>query len=276
MRMAAACLLIAALAGCGGDGPRAAKRAPTPTPSPTAVPRPPTLAADLRATDARLRAAVDDWRRHGDPARPGVPAAVRKPALHQQAILRRLATHPRLARHTIARLHGRDRRAARDIVAAQAALHVLNAPQRTRRARRQIRLGPAEPAGALLRYYLAGRRRSGVPWTVLAAVNLVESHFGHLHNDSIAGAQGPMQFIPSTWATYGAGGDVHDPHDAILGAARFLHAAGAPGDIRAALYAYNPSPLYVKAVSRYAHVMAADPLAFYELYAWAPPVPARR
>jgi membrane-bound lytic murein transglycosylase B len=110
---------------------------------------------------------------------------------------------------------------------------------------------------------------------VLAAVNLVESDFGRLHNDSIAGAQGPMQFIPSTWATYGRGGDVHDPHDAILGAARFLRAAGAPADIPAALHAYNPSALYVTAVSRYADLIRRDPRAFYELYAWAPPVAAR-
>ena len=59
-----------------------------------------------------------------------------------------------------------------------------------------------------------------------------------------------MEFIPATWASYGRGGDVHDPRDAILGAARFLAAGGAAPDPRQALYRYNPSPLYVTAVSR--------------------------
>jgi membrane-bound lytic murein transglycosylase B len=234
------------------------------------------VAADLAATNARLRTAVDAWRRDGGPDRPGVPAAVAGPARHQQALLRRLALRPALAQRVSRRLPPADRRTARDVIAAQRALHVLNAPQRTKRARRQIRLGPASPAGRLMRFYREGERRSGVFWPVLAAVNFVESDFGRLRNDSIAGAQGPMQFIASTWATYGRGGDVHDPRDAILGAARFLRAAGAPADVPAALHAYNPSPLYVTAVSRYARIIAREPRAFYELYAWAPPVPRRR
>jgi membrane-bound lytic murein transglycosylase B len=76
-----------------------------------------------------------------------------------------------------------------------------------------------------------------------------------------------MQFIPSTWASYGRG-DVHDPHAAILAAARFLHAGGAPANERAALYRYNPSPLYVRAVEAYAGVIRRDRRGFEELYAW--------
>jgi Transglycosylase SLT domain len=82
--------------------------------------------------------------------------------------------------------------------------------------------------------------------------NYAESKFGRVVSASSAGAQGPMQFIPSTWAAYGLGGDVHDPHDAILGAANYLHASGAPADYRVALYHYNPVPEYVDAVMRYA------------------------
>ncbi len=90
------------------------------------------------------------------------------------------------------------------------------------------RTGTAAPAGELLRFYREARRRFGVPVHVLAAVNLVESAFGRLRNTSTAGAQGPMQFIPSTWAAYGMGGNIRDPRDAILGAANYLHASGAP------------------------------------------------
>ncbi len=64
-----------------------------------------------------------------------------------------------------------------------------------------------------------------------------------------------MKFIPSTWAAYGLGGDVHDAHDAILGAANYLHASGAPRNYRVALYHYNSVPAYVDAVMRYARQM---------------------
>src|SRR5262249_30237287 len=127
---------------------------------------------------------------------------------------------------------------------------------------------PALPAGVLHGYYLQAQRRFHVPWTVLAAVNQIETGYGRLQNESSAGAQGPMQFLPRTWRRYGLGGHVHDPHDAILGAANYLHASGAPGDLRTALYHYNPSTRYVDAVLRYAAVMQRDPDAFVALHSW--------
>jgi membrane-bound lytic murein transglycosylase B len=282
-RLTLIALAVLAATGCGGDDtptPRGAPpRPPHATPEPRAAAQvdlhsPAGIAAALTRAHAETARAVDAWRRSG--ANGDAPAAVQRPARAAQAIYHRLAARRRLALRVLARIGDRaTRREARDVIAAQSALHVLNAPQRTRRARRMIRLQAAEPAARLLAHYREGQRRSGVPWSVLAAVNLVESDFGRLRNDSIAGAQGPMQFIPSTWATYGGGGDVHDPRDAILGAARFLAAAGAPGDVRRALYAYNPSPLYVTAVRRYARSIAADPRAFYAFYAWRPPVPRR-
>jgi membrane-bound lytic murein transglycosylase B len=66
--------------------------------------------------------------------------------------------------------------------------------------------------------------------TLLAAVNLIDFDVGRVRNESVAGAQGPMQFVPATWRDYGRGGDVPDPHDAMLGVARFLAAAGARHD----------------------------------------------
>jgi membrane-bound lytic murein transglycosylase B len=77
-----------------------------------------------------------------------------------------------------------------------------------------------------------------------------------------------MQFLPSTWRAYGLGGNVHDPQDAILGAANYLRASGAPGDYRRALYAYNPASSYVEAVLRYAERMKRDRRAFYAYYSW--------
>jgi membrane-bound lytic murein transglycosylase B len=75
-----------------------------------------------------------------------------------------------------------------------------------------------------------------------------------------------MQFMPSTWASYGRG-DVHDPHQAILAAGRFLRAAGGADDERAALHRYNPSWAYVDAVHRYAGRIRRDPRAFRVFYA---------
>ena len=103
---------------------------------------------------------------------------------------------------------------------------------------------------------------------MLAAINFVESRFGRVRSSSVAGAQGPMQFLPATWRRYGLGGDVHDPHDAILGAANYLRANGAPGDYDSALYAYNHSRLYVDAILRYAGRIRHDRRAYYEYYAW--------
>jgi hypothetical protein len=77
-----------------------------------------------------------------------------------------------------------------------------------------------------------------------------------------------MQFLPSTWAIYGEGGDVHDDRDAIHGAARFLAASGAPADPYRALLRYNPTPRYARAVAAFAARMAADERAFLGYHGW--------
>jgi membrane-bound lytic murein transglycosylase B len=77
-----------------------------------------------------------------------------------------------------------------------------------------------------------------------------------------------MQFKLATWRAYGLGGDVNDPHDAILGAANYLAANGAVHRERDALWHYNPSSRYVDAVERYANSIARSPDAFYAYYSW--------
>jgi len=131
-----------------------------------------------------------------------------------------------------------------------------------------FRTGRAEPPERLLAYYREAQRRFGVGWHVLAAINFVETGFNKIRSSSSAGAQGPMQFLPSTWRAYGLGGSVHDPHDAILGAANYLRANGAPRDYSRALYAYNPSGLYVDAVLAYARQIRRDLRAFHAFYNW--------
>jgi soluble lytic murein transglycosylase-like protein len=217
----------------------------------------------LVRTHADLIAGIDGWLRSAKPS-PAPPPDVTLNALFEQRIYRSLARNDRLARAALARLPQPLAQAARDVVSAHRELFRITPPISSRR----IRTGPAEPPGALLGYYREGERRFRVSWRVLAAVDFVESAFDKLRSRSAAGAQGPMQFIPATWRAYGLGGDVHDPHDAILGAANYLHANGAPGDLRRALHHYNPSAEYVDAVLRYARRLGADRRAFYELYSW--------
>jgi len=226
------------------------------------LPREPAaLATALTEHTEALQEGVGAWRGQG-----AVPADVELEALYQQRLFIHLTAKPGLARAVVERLRGRIKREATETLAARAALVRLTPP--TARPLRSFRTGPAAPARSLLRWYRDAERRFGVGWHVLAAVNFVESAFGKLRSASTAGAQGPMQFLPGTWRAYGLGGNVHDAHDAILGAANYLRAAGAPRDYRKALYGYNRSPLYVDAVLRYANQMKRDIRAFYGYYAW--------
>jgi len=226
------------------------------------IPRDPVaLATRLNETDAALESAIDRWK-HRAQGRP--PRDVTLLALYQQRIYIALTTRPGLAGAALERLPAGRAAHLRDSLFARADLLRLAEP----RPLSAFRIAQPPPAGVLLRYYREAERRFGVAWQVLAAINLVESAFGKIRNTSVAGAQGPMQFLPSTWRSYGLGGDVHDPHDAILGAANYLHAAGAPGRYQRALYAYNPSQAYVDGVLHYAHRMRVDPRAFLEYYAW--------
>jgi cell wall-associated NlpC family hydrolase len=119
---------------------------------------------------------------------------------------------------------------------------------------------PSPAAATIPPRYLAlyeqASARYGIPWTLLAAIGTVESGNGKDDGPSSAGALGPMQFLPSTWAIYGDGGNIGDPADAIPAAARYLLAAGAPANIPAAVFAYNHSSQYVTLVLHWAAAYA--------------------
>jgi len=134
-------------------------------------------------------------------------------------------------------------------------------------------IAPPSP-DTLLGYYREAQQANGVAWQYLAAINLIETNMGRIQGLSSAGAQGPMQFMPATWASYGRG-DVNNPHDAILAAGRYLQVHGAPQNMTRAIYAYNPSMLYVRAVQIYAQEMFANAQTFYAYYNWQVYVPTK-
>ena len=135
------------------------------------------------------------------------------------------------------------------------------------------------PANYLALYQDAAGACPGLPWTVLAAIGTIESGNGsstapgvHTGANS-AGAQGPMQFEPATFAAYAqpvppGGADPpspYDPVDAIYAAARYLCAGGAAGgrDLPGAIYDYNHAGWYVTDVltlaGRYARTQTRAP-----------------
>ncbi|GLW09513.1 hypothetical protein Misp01_46420 [Microtetraspora sp. NBRC 13810] len=223
------------------------------------------LAEALETTSGALLDAIDDWVGNGDPGQARPPEPVVLLALHQQRVYRHLARRPDLADRTFDRLPAALARAARDNVEATSGLFSLTRPIS---GSAKFRVQPAEPAEVLLGHFKKAERRFGVEWEVLAAVMLVESRFGRVRSPSHAGAQGPMQFMPATWKAYGLGGDVQDPRDAVLGAANYLRASGAPRDYQRALHAYNPTQPYIDAVLLHARQIKRDPRAYYAYYNW--------
>ncbi|MEM9133128.1 MAG: lytic transglycosylase domain-containing protein [Actinomycetota bacterium] len=123
------------------------------------------------------------------------------------------------------------------------------------------------PADELLGYYREAGERHGVPWEILAAINLIETRMGRINGISTAGAQGPMQFLPTTWAEC-CEGDPYNDRDAINGAAQYLIDRGGATDLDRAIWGYNNSDHYVGAVTGYAAVLAEDPEAYYGYHGW--------
>jgi cell wall-associated NlpC family hydrolase len=133
------------------------------------------------------------------------------------------------------------------------------------------------PAAMLGLYEQAAATCPGLPWTIVAAIGTVESNNGTSNLPGVhsganaAGAEGPMQFEPKTFAAYDEpvppGGAVppspYDPTDAVYAAARLLCADGGAGgaDLSGAVYAYNHSESYVSEVLALAQSYAASSTA---------------
>jgi hypothetical protein len=270
LALLAAGLLVAA---CSGDG-RSTGSQPAPshstatTMAPT-VPAAPTTAFPRSApvtTTAAERLAAQLTTAETAIRDPATPAG-KLPTLgrSQQQAYRLLVRNPGLVPKVLFQLPPWLRRVVRANVLAGSELRKLNGP-----AGRLPRWRIVAPASAahLLAAYQAAQAKLAVPWEYLAAIHLVETRMGRIRGTSSAGAQGPMQFLPSTWKRYGRGGDIQATGDAILAAARLLRTNGAPADMAGALYAYNRSRRYVRAVSAHAGLLRANQRAFLGYYHW--------
>jgi len=121
------------------------------------------------------------------------------------------------------------------------------------------------PPPILALYVAAATRCPGLPWTVLAAIGKVETDHGRGGRVSPAGAEGPMQFMPATWAVYGVDGDgdgvtsIWDAADAVPAAADYLCANGGgdPARLGNAIWNYNHADSYVRLVLAWAATYTA-------------------
>ena len=127
------------------------------------------------------------------------------------------------------------------------------------------------PPQMLALYHRGETECPGLSWTILAAIGKIETDHGRdPAMVSSAGAIGPMQFLPSTFATYAnpvppdgkSPPTPWDPTDAVYAAARLLCANGARDgrDLHRAVWAYNHDDQYVDQILRTAKEYAqAEP-----------------
>ena len=135
---------------------------------------------------------------------------------------------------------------------------------------------PALPTAWVTLAQSAAATCPGLPWPVLAAIGTVESDNGRSSAPGVAsgansaGAEGPMQFEPATFAAYataGPGGavppDPYDTVDAVYTAATMLCAdgGGSASGLRDAVFAYNHDRTYVDTVLTLSLAFGDDPTA---------------
>lgn len=241
--------------------------APAPTTTVLAGPParidPPTDAAGFAtAFDAAQRTIVD----------PASDAATVEAAGQQlQLLLRSLADRPELDEQVVLALSDDVRPIiepiirARQFVQARSAADTTPTPPSPTLPAWTIR--EPEPIDALRGYYDEAEQLTRVPWYWLAAINLQETRMGRIDGVSDAGAVGPMQFLPTTWAEC-CTGDPTVTRDAIIGAATYLAQSGAPGDMQAAVHQYNPNDSYVAIVTAYAETLRDQPAMYAGYHAF--------
>lgn len=243
----------------------------------TVDPDAPTTIAEATTTvpfsTARLDAVLDAGELAGllsnahraivDPASP--PDIVEQNGQQMQLALRALADVPDLDEQVLAALDPAARPTIERIVRARQFLQARNAAREPSEPPTELpawTIVEPEPIEVQLGHYREAEALTGIPWYWLAAIHVQETRVGRIQGVSSAGAVGPMQFLPTTWAEC-CTGDPLVTRDAIIGAATYLAQSGGPADMNAAVYQYNPNEGYVAVVTAYAENLRDQP----ELYA---------
>lgn len=272
------CVVALAIAGCAADGARGSGST-LPPDSVATTAAPDTSAA---ATSTSTVVAADEWADASSlaAALSEIEAGIRAPGA-TAAELADLGRRQQLAYRTVNRnpeWHAELLELVDPVAVGPLTHHLVARQAQVDHAAGQA---PGEPvteipawtivaplaADELRGYYAEAEAATGVPWQFLAAIHFQETRMGRVVGVSSAGAVGPMQFLPSTWAQCCAG-DPTVARDAILGAAHYLVLRGAPADMRAALYGYNPNNGYVGAVMAYAQNMIDDVRAYLGYHGW--------
>ena len=263
MTRSAGLVLAAALAGLVACASPNEAQSNAPTAAPRRQARSYPTVPDGASEVARRLAALEHQLRD-----PQTPAAQLPDLAHQQQVIYRVLSldRPR-SQAVLNQLPARWRSVAERHLAARRAFLAMSKRRPTRVP--AWRIIPPEPLSQLFAHYRKAEAATGIEWEVLAAVNLVETGMGRIDGVSVANAQGPMQFLPTTWSEQGIGrGDIRNPHDAIQAAARYLVRRGGLKNIRRGLWGYNNSDLYGEAVLLYASLIREDPQALVGLYHW--------
>ena len=276
-------LLVTGLgvAACDGDGERdptagdaPATSVPPSTAAPTTTTAPTTTAAPPAVVDSpddlELPASASEVAEIALRVEPALrsdatpPEQLRVLGWEQQNAYRALSAHPEWVTEVQAALPPEVGLIVAANLQSVTEVAILNEPQPMLP---DWRIEAPLPPEVLIGYYREAEAASGIPWRYLAAIHLVETRLGRIRGNSSAGAQGPMQFIPSTWEAFGQG-DVNDNRDAILAAGRYLDASGGPENMDRALFAYNNSDHYVRTIQNYAGLIGADERAYRGYYQW--------
>lgn len=259
----------------GADNGEAEEATPPSTAAPTSAPEPTTsttmpaptepeaFPAAPATPEAALTLLVDAEAQIADPTIDSIELI--NASRRQQVAYRAIGANPEWDETVLAGVTDDRRQAVVDHLAARRAF--ISMHTRLSDTLPAWRLVAPEPKEDLLAYYRKAEAETGIEWEYLAAINLVESGLGRIQGLSTAGAQGPMQFLPSTWEAY-AEGDIEDPHDAIIGAGMYLAASGGPEDMDQAIWHYNHHDGYVSGVKQYAKILRDDPAAYDSLYHW--------
>ena len=277
--------MIASVAGCSADDPPAGPTttaAPPSTEFSTSSPPPTTTAptTTVAPSTARLEPAPTDAATYAaefttaeltmrDTAADADTVA--DAGRRYQLLLRSLADVPELDEAVLAAVDPTVRPTLERIVRARQFLQARNAadptPSEPPPTLPAWTIVEPEPTDTLRALYDEAERLTGVPWYWLAAIHLQETRMGRVVGVSSAGAVGPMQFLPSTWAEC-CTGDPTVARDAIIGAATYLAQSGGPADMQAAVHQYNPNDGYVAVVTAYAENLRDVPALYAGYHAF--------